>query len=227
MFVFLVMNSVAVYMCSVTQSCPALSNTMDCSLRGCSVRGVLHARILEWVAISFSRDLPHPRLKSSSPELQVDSSPLRYLGSNGLYQDTNSHFVLPATQNKSYCLPHTKKETATYLFLFPTCWEEVTNCAFQNPGLREVRRLDDPCEKSPWSLGLGAEKMEAARFKREGGGCSRWCQDLPDAKAESGTLGASGQHLDMMLGEALTVVRGLVTVRGMAMSSQGRGPNPC
>ena len=126
----------------------------------------------------------------------------------------------PATQNKSYCLPHTKKETATYLFLFPTCWEEVTNCAFQNPGLREVRRLDDPCEKSPWSLGLGAEKMEAARFKREGGGCSRWCQDLPDAKAESGTLGASGQHLDMMLGEASTVVRGLVTV--MPGESQGR-----
>ena len=62
MFVFLVMNSVAVYMCSVTQSCPTLSNTMDCSLRGCSVRGVFHARILEWVAISLSRDLPHPRL---------------------------------------------------------------------------------------------------------------------------------------------------------------------
>ena len=84
-----------------------------------------------------------------------------------------------------------------------------------------------PGKKRPWSLGLRAEKMEAARFKREGGGCSRWCQDLPDAKAEPGTLGASGQYLDMMLGEALTVVRSLVTVRGMAASSQGRGPNPC
>ena len=99
---------VAVYMCSVAQSCPTLSNTMDCSPLGSSVCGIFHARILEWVAISFSRDLPHPRLKSSSPELQVDSLPLRYLGSNGIYQDTNSHFVLPATQNKSYCLPHTQ-----------------------------------------------------------------------------------------------------------------------
>ena len=49
--------------------------------------------------------------------------------------------------------------------------------------------------------------MEAAIFKTEGGGCSRWCQDLPDAKAEPGTRGASGQYLDMMLGEASTVVR--------------------
>ena len=81
---------------------------MDGGAWWATVHGVVQERILEWVAISFSRDLPHPRLKSSSPGLQVDSLPLRYLGSNGIYQDTNSHFVLPATQNKSYCLPHTQ-----------------------------------------------------------------------------------------------------------------------
>ena len=36
------------------QSCPTLCNPMDCSLPGSSVHGILQARILEWVAISFS-----------------------------------------------------------------------------------------------------------------------------------------------------------------------------
>ena len=39
----------------VTQLCPTLCDPMDCSLPGSSVRGILQARILEWVAISFSR----------------------------------------------------------------------------------------------------------------------------------------------------------------------------
>ena len=37
------------------KSCPTLCNPMDCSLPGSSVHGILQARILEWVAISFSR----------------------------------------------------------------------------------------------------------------------------------------------------------------------------
>ena len=40
----------------VTQSCPILCNLRDCSLPGSSVQGILQARILEWVAISFSRE---------------------------------------------------------------------------------------------------------------------------------------------------------------------------
>ena len=37
------------------QSCPALCETMDCSPPGSSVHGILQARILEWVATSYSR----------------------------------------------------------------------------------------------------------------------------------------------------------------------------
>ena len=48
------------------QSCPALCNPMDCSLPGSSVRGILQARMLEWVAISFSRDLPDPGINPAS-----------------------------------------------------------------------------------------------------------------------------------------------------------------
>ena len=39
----------------VAQSCPILCDPMDYSLPGSSVHGILQARILEWVAIPFSR----------------------------------------------------------------------------------------------------------------------------------------------------------------------------
>ena len=39
----------------VAQSCPTFCDPMDCNLPGSSVHGVSQARILEWVAISFSR----------------------------------------------------------------------------------------------------------------------------------------------------------------------------
>ena len=39
----------------VTQSCPTLCDPVDCSPSGSSVHGILQARIMEWVAISFSR----------------------------------------------------------------------------------------------------------------------------------------------------------------------------
>ena len=37
----------------VTQSCLTLCDPMDCSPLGSSVHGILQARILEWVAISY------------------------------------------------------------------------------------------------------------------------------------------------------------------------------
>ena len=38
----------------VAQSCPTLSNPMDCSRPGSSIHGIFQARVLEWVAIAFS-----------------------------------------------------------------------------------------------------------------------------------------------------------------------------
>ena len=48
-------------MCSVVQLCLALCNPMDCSLPGSSVHGTFQARIMEWVAISFSREYSRPK----------------------------------------------------------------------------------------------------------------------------------------------------------------------
>ena len=38
----------------VAQSCPTLSDPMDCSLPGSSFHGIFQARVLEWGAIAFS-----------------------------------------------------------------------------------------------------------------------------------------------------------------------------
>ena len=49
-------------MCSkLLQSCPTLCDPMDCSLSGSSVHGIFQARILELIAISFSRGFSQPR----------------------------------------------------------------------------------------------------------------------------------------------------------------------
>ena len=44
------------------QSCPTLCHPMDCNPPGSSVHGILQARILEWVAIFFSRGFSQPRV---------------------------------------------------------------------------------------------------------------------------------------------------------------------
>ena len=45
----------------VAQSCPTLCDPMDHSLPGSSIHGIFQARVLEWVAISFSRGSSQPR----------------------------------------------------------------------------------------------------------------------------------------------------------------------
>ena len=54
----------------MTQPCPTLCNPIDCGLLGSSVRGILQARILESVAIPFSREPFQPRNRT-----QADSVP--------------------------------------------------------------------------------------------------------------------------------------------------------
>ena len=44
-------------------------------LPGSSVHGILQTRIVEWIAIPFSRDLPDPGIEPGSPALQADSLP--------------------------------------------------------------------------------------------------------------------------------------------------------
>ena len=66
---------------------------MGCSLPGSSVHGIFWTVILEWVAISFSWDLPNSGIETvasaMSPALQADSLPLSYQGSH--FNNTKSN----------------------------------------------------------------------------------------------------------------------------------------
>ena len=57
----------------VVQPCLTLWDPTDCRPPSSSVHGILQARILEGVAILFSRDLPDPGIELGSPGLQADS----------------------------------------------------------------------------------------------------------------------------------------------------------
>ena len=59
----------------VTQLCLTLCNPMNCSLPGSCVREILQVRILEWVAISFSRGFSQPKDQTQVGALQACSLP--------------------------------------------------------------------------------------------------------------------------------------------------------
>ena len=89
------------------QSCLTLCNPMDCSPPASSVHEILQARILEWVAIFFSRDLPDPEIEPGSPALQADSS------------DCNSYCFLLIVNNAMVALlvgKHKNGDKSQFLF---------------------------------------------------------------------------------------------------------------
>jgi len=54
---------------------------MGCSLPGSNVHGILQTRILEWVAVPSSRDVPNPGIKPRSPAMQAEDGPVLSLTS--------------------------------------------------------------------------------------------------------------------------------------------------
>ena len=67
-------------LCLVAQSCPTLCNPMTIAHQALLSMGILQARILEWVAMPFSRESSHPRkppqaIEPGSLALQADSLP--------------------------------------------------------------------------------------------------------------------------------------------------------
>ena len=83
------------------QSCLTLRNPMDYSPPGFSVHRLCQARILEWVAISSSRDLSHSGIESISPALAGGSfttePPWKVKETQGIYKwrlsVTHQHFI--------------------------------------------------------------------------------------------------------------------------------------
>ena len=86
-------------MCSYAQSCPTLCNPMDCSPPGSSLCGIFQVRIVEWVAIAFSRGSSQPRtepecLASSALAVGFFTTRATWKGPiNQLYPNTNKVVV--------------------------------------------------------------------------------------------------------------------------------------
>ena len=65
----------SMHACVLSRAVVTLWNPVSCSLLGSSVHGILQARMLEWVAISFPRGSSQPGIKSVSPALAVGFFP--------------------------------------------------------------------------------------------------------------------------------------------------------
>ena len=96
-----------------TQSCPTLRNPMDCSLPGSSAHGIFQARVLEWVAISFSnawnrkvnmKSLSHVRL-FATPWTATYQAPLS-LGFSRQEHWSGLPFPSPMHENEKWKWSH-------------------------------------------------------------------------------------------------------------------------
>ena len=92
---------------------------MDCSPPGSSIHGMFQARVLEWVAISFSRGSSRPTDRTGSPALQADVLPSKPPGTKVVYiirNGTKQHHV-PTDEDDVPALPQRRTR-------FPqiSCW---------------------------------------------------------------------------------------------------------
>ena len=82
----------------VAQSCPTLSDPMDCSLPGSSIHGIFQARVLEWGAIAFS-DIHTSKCKAHSHENLLEGARSSTLCSLSLSSVQQQHLPWRLTSN--------------------------------------------------------------------------------------------------------------------------------
>ena len=94
----------------VAQSCPTLSDPMDCSLPGSFIHGIFQARVLEWGAIAFSTGyMPSVEISGSYAGFIPSFKGIAILSSIvavSIYTPTSSARVFPFlhTFSSIYCL---------------------------------------------------------------------------------------------------------------------------
>ena len=118
----------------VAQSCPTLSNPMDCSPPGSSIHGILWATALEWGAIAFSNlrgaELLDCRVYASLTLLHIPNCSLVWLCQFKLFQQ---HVEVPIFQQtqiwlQNFCLYNESKMVSPFDFdlHFPDYWQGWT-----------------------------------------------------------------------------------------------------
>ena len=97
----------------VAQSCPALCDPMDCSLPRFSTHGIFQARVLEWVAISFSRGFSQPKDQTWVSRI------------------VGRCFTIWATKlSKNRYRPPTLFFLSSFIFFPPSCFYGANKCYF-------------------------------------------------------------------------------------------------
>ena len=115
----------------VTQSCPTLSDLMDCSLPGSSVHGIFQARVLEWGTIAFSAGEFYPPQKKTFRKyaywmnFERDSYYKNYPNQrkeNLVYSPTTRKFSLcgPKVNDIVWAVPHNLEQDARRWKSFPS-----------------------------------------------------------------------------------------------------------
>ena len=108
----------------VTQSCLTLRDPMDCSPPGSSVHGIIHARILEWVPIPFSRGSSQPGIEPRSPALQADSllsePPVEAKVLHKLYEFINKYIDYSTKVSIFHCKTFFKKYVCICICIKPS-----------------------------------------------------------------------------------------------------------
>ena len=80
----------------VAQLCPTLCHPMDYNLPGSCVHGILQARVLEWVAISYSRGSSRPRDRTNSHPRPEESGTLRVGPANSVLTNRPGLMMTPS-----------------------------------------------------------------------------------------------------------------------------------
>ena len=116
---------------------------MDYSLQGSSVHGISQGRILEWVAIPFSRVLPDPGIQPESSTLQADSllpkPPGKYL--EAMYCIPKSHMLVSPPIEEDQLKNYLSKFHTSDKYLLSTHYKPSSSIGINDSANRRHRSL--------------------------------------------------------------------------------------
>ena len=147
---------------------------MHCRPPGSSVRGILQARILEWVALPFLGDLPNSGTEPASPALQGDSLLLSHQGRSPIVLLLMPHqwpgFCEPETEQWENSL-HLSKDDTTGFVMVPIIGRQ---CSYGHWELRVPGSLGHPPPSAHLESPVGAPRIARQGWRMWPRQTSRW-----------------------------------------------------
>ena len=161
----------------VSQSCPTLCNPMDCSPPGSSVHGFLQTRILQWVAMPFSR-------RSSWPRDQTHIScigrqvllPLSHQGSFHSLAFSRTSWSWNHTVGSSFRLASLPWQSAFVNMSPPSFWDLLSSVLSSTDPVTNVEQeMLQAGPRSSQSLAVLRSTEQVRRYQQEQGKWGRLC----------------------------------------------------